>query len=95
MSEPQRYTQLPVCVEPSYQAQEVVSPMAKTVKGGEWVKWEDYAKLKAEVERLRKAGDAMEIALQVDFNGCPYEPLVIMKAIHRWRTAKDGKPSAK
>ena len=51
------------------------------------------ARLKAEVERLRKAGDAMEIALQADFNGCPYEPLVIMQAIHRWRTAKRGKPS--
>ena len=49
--------------------------------------------LKAEVERLRKAGDAMEIALQADFNGCPYEPLIIMKAIHRWRAAKEGKQS--
>ena len=44
-------------------------------------------------ERLRKAGDAMEIALQADFNGCPYEPLVIMQAIRRWRAAKEGKPS--
>lgn len=42
-------------------------------------------------ERLLKAGDAMEIALQADFNGCPYEPLVIMQAIRRWRTAKEGK----
>jgi hypothetical protein len=45
-------------------------------------------------ERLVKAGDAMEIALQADFNGCPYEPLVIMKAIHRWRTAKETPPNA-
>jgi hypothetical protein len=52
---------------------------------------EENARLKAEVERLTKAGDAMEIALQADFNGCPYEPLVIMQAIRRWRTAKEGK----
>ena len=26
---------------------------------GEWVKWEDYARLKAEVERLTKAEDKM------------------------------------
>ena len=49
------------------------------------------AMLCGQVERLRKAGDAMEIALQADFNGCPYEPLVIMQAIRRWRTAKRGK----
>ena len=51
----------------------------------------EYAHLKAENARLRNAGDAMEIALQADFNGCPYEPLVIMQAIRRWRTAKEGK----
>jgi hypothetical protein len=60
---------------------------------GMWVQWQDYCRLQAEVQRLRKAGDAMEIALQADFNGCPYEPLVIMQAIRRWRTAKEGKPS--
>jgi len=43
---------------------------------------------------LRKAGDAMEVSLQADFNGCPYEPLVIGQVIHRWRAAKEGKPSA-
>jgi hypothetical protein len=26
---------------------------------GEWVKWQDYARLKAEVERLRKANDSL------------------------------------
>jgi hypothetical protein len=26
---------------------------------GMWVMWEDYARLKSEVERLTKAGDAM------------------------------------
>jgi hypothetical protein len=51
-------------------------------------------RLQVERQRLTKAGDAMEIALQADFNGCPYEPLVIMQAIRRWRTAKEGKPTA-
>ena len=30
---------------------------------GEWVRYEDYARLKAEVERLTKAGDAMHCFL--------------------------------
>ena len=29
---------------------------------GEWVKYEDYARLKAEVERLRTAGDTLVAA---------------------------------
>lgn len=97
-----------------------VNPM-ESAKGN-WVKYEDYARLLCDsvhdlnqigglqqelaelrassfvtavpveqYERLVKAGDAMEIALQADFNGCPYEPLVIMQAIRRWRTAKEGK----
>ena len=53
-------------------------------------------RLKAEVERLTKAGDAMEMSLQAEFNGCPYEPLIVCQAIHCWRNAKDaakeGKP---
>ena len=93
MSEPQRYTQLPVCVEPSYQAQEVVSPMAKTVKGGEWVKWEDYARLKAEVERLRKAGD--DLCSTMEANGIHDNGDFEMheKAIAQWNAAKEGKQS--
>ena len=41
--------------------------------------------LQAEVERLRNAGDAMAMTLQVDYNGVP--------AITYWRAAKEGKPS--
>jgi len=54
---------------------------------------DELNRLKAEVERLTKAGDEMEIAWQADFNGCPYEPLEIMQAIRRWLDAKEGKPS--
>ena len=46
--------------------------------------------LQAQVERLTKAGDAMELTLQADFNGCPYEPLIVRNAIIYWRNAKDA-----
>jgi hypothetical protein len=45
-------------------------------------------------ERVVKAGDAMEVSLQANFNGAPYEPLVVIEVIRRWRNAKQGKPSA-
>ena len=51
MSEPKRYE---LYVDASLQAEE----------GGEWVKYDDYADLKDEVERLTKAGDAMASALK-------------------------------
>ena len=53
----------------------------------------EVERLKAEVERLRKAGDELEVAFQAYTYGWPYEPLVISKAIHRWKAAKEGKQS--
>ena len=50
----------------------------------------ENARLKAEVQRLTKAGDAMEMTLQADFNGCPYEPTIVREAMIYWRTAKQG-----
>jgi len=50
----------------------------------------ENARLKAEVERLTKAGDAMEMTLQADFNGSPYEPTIVREAIIYWRNAKKG-----
>jgi multidrug resistance efflux pump len=41
-----------------------------------------------EVERLTKAGNAMEMTLQADFNGCPYEPMIVREAMLKWRLAK-------
>ena len=63
-------------------------------KGGEWVKWEDYASLKAEVERLRKAGD--EMAEAGGLAGCSecfgmYDRLE--NALKAWNDAQEGKPS--
>ena len=49
---------------------------------------EENARLKDEVERLTKAGDAMEMTLQADFNGCPYEPTIVREAMIYWRKAK-------
>lgn len=54
MSEPIRYTQNIKCVEPSYLAQNIQSGMVEC-SIGEWVLHSDYARLKDEVERLRKA----------------------------------------
>jgi hypothetical protein len=50
-----------------------------------WVRWEDYARLKAEVERLTKAGDAMvEI---VNGTYCVEPP----QSLKDWQAAKEGK----
>ena len=49
MSEPMRYN-----IKPGEEGYEIAVSL-----GGEWVHYSDYARLKAEVERLRKAGDAM------------------------------------
>ena len=76
---------------------------------GDWVRHGDYARLhsqfanseqenarlKAEVERLRKAGDAM--ADKASLAGCSecfgmYNDLE--KSLDDWTAAKEGKPSA-
>jgi hypothetical protein len=84
---------------------------------GEYVRYEDYARLKAEVERLtafttrtiipneelqaqverlRKAGDAMASSIQFneemakDYNG----PTIVHQSVQRWNAAKEGKPDA-
>ena len=60
---------------------------------GMWVKWQDYARLKAEVERLRKAGD--NLARAADENGCHDngDAKDLDDSIDRWNAAKEGKPS--
>ena len=63
-------------------------------ENGEYVRYEDYARLKAEVERLRKAGDELSNALaafhlihrgRIDTTTQP--------DIVAWNAAKEGKPS--
>jgi uncharacterized small protein (DUF1192 family) len=46
---------------------------------------EENARLKAEVERLRKAGDAMERSLAFEYPDSP--------KVKDWNAAKEGKPS--
>ena len=61
----------------------------------EWVSLADYAELKAEVERLTKAGDAMAFSIQFneemaqDYNG----PAIVHQSVQRWNAAKEGKQS--
>jgi hypothetical protein len=57
---------------------------------GEWVKWEDYARLKAEVERLTKAGDTM---LSEWSRGDEKDAQNFLKALVIWNAAKEGKQS--
>jgi hypothetical protein len=54
---------------------------AESAPLGDYVLFEDYARLKAEVERLRKAGDWMCGLLQFDF------------VTKEWNAAKKGKQS--
>lgn len=57
--------------------------------GGSWIKYDDYARLKAENERLRKAGDAMVELL------CQMDVVMDMDSDHpeveAWNAAKEGK----
>lgn len=84
MSEPKRYQPVVQCVEPSYQAQ-MIEPKVMEFSEGEYVLHSDYARLKAEVERLTKAGDAMADECS-NFQGA--WPL-----IKDWHAAKEGKQS--
>jgi chromosome segregation ATPase len=58
VSEPKRYQPVVQCVEPSYQAQ-MIEPKVMEFSEGEYVLHSDYARLKAEVERLRDGVETM------------------------------------
>ena len=55
----------------------------------------ENARLKAEVERLTKAGDALASSIQFneemakDYNG----PTIVHQSVQRWNAAKEGKQS--
>ena len=51
-----------------------------------------YAALQSENERLRKAGDAMHLAHEANFNGYPYTQNQVEKAMKAWRAAKGVQP---
>ena len=52
---------------------------------GGWVSWEDYTRLKAEVERLTKAGDEMHEQATNTF-----QPHSLRLAMEAWNAAKKG-----
>jgi hypothetical protein len=78
MSEPKRYAlRLP---DISYGTEESVN--------GEYVRYEDYARLKAQAEILTNAGNSIIPIL------CKYVPRTGAKyALMEWKAAKEGKQS--
>ena len=70
------------------------------LKDGGFVLWQDYAllkaenaRLKAEVERLRKAGDDLEFLACFNYSGDINEDEHSIKILDAWNAAKEGKPS--
>lgn len=85
MSEPKRYER---CYHKDY-----IPEGMEEHYNGKWVSYADYARLKAEVERLRKAGDGMAKTIGengVHDNGSFHD---VADSIDAWRAAKEGKPS--
>jgi len=58
---------------------------------GPLVTYADYASLKAEVERLRKAGDAVSLCLEAYWKGQPYDVSMTIECFDAWNAAKEGK----
>ena len=69
--------------------------MSEQVRRKLKVAMQENARLKAEVERLTKAGDAMASSIQFneemsqDYNG----PTIVHQSVQRWNAAKEGKQS--
>jgi hypothetical protein len=63
-------------------------PRVYEAEQGKYVEYEDYARLKAEVERLTKAGDAM---LSEWASGDEKDAKNFLKALTIWNAAKEGK----
>ena len=84
MSEPKRYRLDPE----SYLAEH---------PQGDFVDYQDYDRLKAEVERLIKAGDAvaLDYAERIEIEaGNPAKTLMkTVPVLRDWNAAKEGKPS--
>jgi hypothetical protein len=54
---------------------------------GKWVKWEDYASLKAEVERLTYVGDAMAMMVgHIEVTGDAHR--MMLEFSKEWEAAK-------
>lgn len=61
---------------------------------GDLVDYHEYARLKAEVERLRKAGDTMRWLIECQNDDAYYgHNEELSEAVKTWNVAKEGKPS--
>lgn len=92
MSEPKRYHLWAGLECHAFSKAEAVMKFSEE-EDGMWVKYGDYARLKAEVERLRKAGDAMAFNYESMSNAVSVYDCDLMKYVDRWNAAKEGKPS--
>jgi len=61
---------------------------------GAFVSYEDYARLKAEVERLTKAGDELHIFLISYIVEGRISSSYLNELDDNWNAAKEGKPGA-
>ena len=84
MSEPKKYEY----VSDGYTARFINAKTGHAAPYGEYVLHSDYARLKAEVERLTKAGDAM---VSEWASGEEKGAKNFLKALVIWNAAKEGK----
>ena len=84
--EPEKWAEMVKAQAEVARLEALTSEMDKTINASQ----AECRRLKAEVERLTRAGDAMEMTLQADFNGCPYEPIIVREAMIYWRNAKNA-----
>ena len=64
---------------------------------GMWVQWQDYAHIKAENARLRKAGDAVALdyaeRIEIEAGETAKTLMKTVPVLREWNAAKEGKPS--
>jgi hypothetical protein len=81
MSEPIRYN-----IKPGEEGYQIVVSL-----GGDWVAWQDYARLKAEVERLTKAGDGVFEDFMEYVEDQEPAHMRFLQCQADWDAAKEGK----
>lgn len=91
MSEPKRYGHKAIIYPKADDDTYITIPVEEP--DGHWITYADYARLKAEVERLRKAGDALAEEIIGCYRGEGYDP-ADSETLPKWKAAKEGKPSA-